>query len=383
MSEETTELPSLESSFFKSLGAIPDSVAVKETKEPAEPAKKDPEAARGIPSELVAKDPVKEPVKSELDSIPEPTTKNESERVNFKQLREKAKAFELEATTHKGKVAELEAKIVAAEAKGASTTALEAKLAEIEKVKASYEEIIAKTNIEQHPAFKEKYVDGREKLIGKAQKLIEESGGDKDAIATALNLRGKARVDALQEVADGLSNFQAGRLGKLIDELSDLDEEADSKRANAKLTYQEQQEQERQTAEQGQQEYTIQARRAFDTATKAVKLEVLTRIQGNDAWNQSADAIESQAKAFFESNDSLDKAAEMAIKGHAMEAYRAHYLTERQHSEKLEVKVAELEKELKGIHGRSAPLQGKRLSGNGLGDSKNPFSQALVNSGAE
>lgn len=335
-----------------------------------------------VPDNLFKKETLAKPVESEIDKITEPTFRTEGERTNFKALRDKAKDYETKTRAGETKIAELEAKIKEVEARGGDTEKLSSRLVEMEKKTAEYEELLAKTNIEEHPAFKKQFVEGRAKIVDRAKKLIEEAGGDVVAITTAFNLRGKARFDALREVASELDGFQQGRLGKCIDELSELDETADSKRASAKQAYQEMQENDRQQSERGRQEFTVTARKAFESATKSVGLEVLTKIDGNDWWNKQADEIQENARKFYEGNNSLDTAAQTALKAHAMPVYRNLYLEERKEVETLNSKVAELQKELKGIHSRSsAPLGGKKLGGESAKTARNPFSEAVRTAG--
>lgn len=334
-----------------------------------------------VPENLFKKEETAKPVESEIDKIVEPTFKTDGERSNFKALRDKAKDYETKTRAGETKIAELEAKIKEVEARGGDTEKLTARLADYERKTAEYEELLAKTNIEEHPAFKKEFVEGRAKIVDRAKRLIEEAGGDVAAITTALNLRGKARFDALREVASDLDGFQQGRLGKCIDELSELDETADAKRAAAAQSYKELQENDRQQSERSRQEFTATARRAFETATKSVGLEVLTKIEGNDWWNKQADEIQENARKFYEGNDSIDTAAQAALKASAMPVYRDLYIGERKENASLSAKVAELEKELKGIHSKSsAPLGGKKVGGEEKSTRK-PFSEAVQRAG--
>ncbi len=304
-----------------------------------------------IPDSLIKKEVVAEPAKSELDSIPEP--KGEAEKKNFTALREKAKAFETKAT-------ELEKKIADFEAKGKDTEGLQAKLSELEKTNAEYLEIVTRSNVENHPDFKKQFVEGRQNLVKRAQSIIEESGGDKDAIATALNLRGKARVDALREAAADLDGFQHGRLGKVIDELSTLDEQADAKIAESRKTWEEMQTHDKETATKQQQDFAHKVQTTFDTTAKklSAELEVLAHVDGNDEWNKQADAILKDARAFVETNKDLPTSMEVAILGKAAPIYREAFLNERAVTEKQAKQIADMEKELKGIYSKTPNLKG-------------------------
>lgn len=309
-----------------------------------------------IPSELIKKETPAEPAKSELDSIPEPT--DEKAKSGFKTLREKAKAFETKAN-------ELEKKIVEFEAKGKDSEGLQAKLADLEKKNAEYLEIVTRSNVENHPDFQKQFVEGRQNLIKRAQTIIEESGGDKNSIATALNLRGKARVDALREAASELDGFQQGRLGKVIDELSDLDEQADTKIAESRKTWETMQASDKDKTAKQHQEFAHSVQTSFETTAKRLRgeLEVLAHVEGNDAWNQQADNIVKEAQSFVETNKDLPTSMEVAIWGKAGPVYREAFLAERKQNEANEKRIAEMTAELKGIYNKTPNLNAGKTTG--------------------
>lgn len=347
--------PGFAEAFKTALVTDPD-LPPPEKKDTAAPPAKTEAAKPVIPPELIKKETSPEPAKSELDSIPEPT--DEKAKSGFKALREKAKGYEAKAN-------ELEKKIAEFEAKGKDSEGLQAKLADLEKKNAEYLEIVTRSNVENHPEFQKQFVEGRQNLIKRAQAIVEESGGDKNAIATALNLRGKPRVDALREAVGELDGFQQGRLGKVIGELSELDEQSDAKIAESRKTWEAFQASDKEKSAKQQQEFAHNVQTSFESTAKRLgsELEVLARIEGNDAWNQQGEKIIKDARAFFETNKDLPTAAEVAIMAKAAPVYRDAFLAERKQNEENTKRIAEMTAELKGIYSKTPNLNGGKNGG--------------------
>lgn len=334
------------------------------------------ENERKVPEQLFKKQDVPEKKvetesKSEIDAIIEPTFKDEKGKAGWTALREKAKSFEQKAT-------ELEAEIAAHEAKGKDAEALQARLDALEKEKAEMSDLVSRARVEIHPEFRKRYIDDRANLVTRAQKIIEESGGDAKLIETALNLQGKARVEALREVAGDLDNFQSGRLGRVIDELTTLDEEKNAKLANSDNYHKELQKQESENLRKQQSEYQQTASKAFDsTATKlGDELEVLRKVEGLDWWNEQREVILKDARNFYEKNDDLSAAAKVSIQSHAAPIYRDLFLKERDAHNVSTKKITELEKELKGIYDKNPSVTGRKSSGDN-GEKKGRFFSVL------
>ena len=323
----------------------------------------------GVPKELFpAKADKTAAPKSAIDEIAEPGKLDVKGRAGWDALKKEAKAHESERVKLQGQIDEWKAK-------GRDPETLEARLAEREAKLAEYDGIVTRARLDDHPDFRREFIDGRAKLIERAQTIIDESGGDKDAVATALNLKGKARVEALRDIAGDLDNFQSGRLGRVIDELTDLDTRGDAKRATAADSYKELQEQERQREVAGRADLVKRKFLEFEDTTRRMRgeLEVLNKADGHDAWNAEAEAIVRDAKEYMDANPHAD--IEKVMHARAMPVYRNLFLAERAESEVKDTKIAEMEAELKAIHGRSPGLASR---GAGVvADNKKPFSSAL------
>lgn len=351
--------------------------------EPKQEPKKEPVAEpkkEATPRELFKKtEPAKasetptEP-KSAVDDIAPPDFKGDKKALaGWEALKKEAKTHEAAAKAAETRAKEHEAKL-------AEYEPLKTQLAERDAKLKEYDEIVARARIEEHPEFRKEFIDGRDKLMTSAKTIVEESGGDPKAIETALNLKGKARVEALEAISENLGKFQSGRLGRVIDELTDLDDRAQAKRDTAKKSYEAMQEQTRQR--EAQETTKRQQGRAaeFDETTRRLRgeLEVLKKVDGHDEWNARADRIVKEAKAFLDEHPDADPEAEILAR--AVPAYRDLFLGADERAEKAEKKVAEMEKELKAIHSKYPSLNGGRTvtSPSGSRDgSKTPFTDAF------
>lgn len=347
------------------------------TKEPAKEPPKETEAKKtGTPKELFKKpEPVKaetppEP-KSALDEIAPPDFKGDTKaKAGWDALKKEAKAHEVAARAAEARAKEHEAKL-------AEYEPLKGQLAERDAKLKEYDEIVARARIEEHPEFRKEFIDGRDKLMTSAKTIVEESGGDPKAIETALNLKGKARVDALEAISENLGKFQSGRLGRVIDELTDLDDRAQAKRDTAKKSYEALQEQEKHRAAEEATKRQQGRAAEFDETTRRLRgeLEVLKKVDGHDEWNVRADRIVKEAKAFLDEHPDADPEAEILAR--AVPAYRDLFLNADERAEKAEKKVAEMEKELKAIHGKSPSLTARGNGQTTESSTNRPFMASL------
>lgn len=319
------------------------------------------------------------PAADEFDKITAPDFKDEKGKKGWEAQKAEGRKWKGEAQTAATKLKELEARI-------AEYEPLKGQLAERDAKLKEYDEIVSRARIEDHPEFRKEFIDGREKVVGRAKSIIEESGGDAKAIERALNLpRGKARVDALAEAMSELDSVQASRLGRAIDDLNDLDERAQVKRDNAKESYAKLKEQEQQREMEAKSQRAQSRGLEFDGTVREMRgtLEVLNKADGHDEWNARADSIVKEAKAFVDEHPGSDIKAE--ILSRALPVYRDLFLQSDAKVTELEKKNAEMEAELRKIHGKSPSLAGRTTSTQSGGDkSSKPFSEkmnAMMNGG--
>src|SRR5690606_10689638 len=111
-----------------------------------------------------------------------------------------------------------------------------------------------------------------------------------------------------------------------IDELTDLDDRAEQKRAKAKESYEQLQEQSRQKEIETRTEQMIRRKAEFEDTAKRLRdsLEVLQKSDGHDDWNSRADRIVREAQAFCDEHPNADIEAEILAR--SIPAYRDLFL---------------------------------------------------------
>jgi len=178
-----------------------------------------PERPADIPETLLGKkdakkepEPEKEP-ESEIAKIKPPDFRNPVKKEQWEALHNKAAELEKGKLASDRKVAEMEKRIAEAETKGKNTEELEKKLADLQKQNDEYQELVRQTNVEMDPQFRKTYIEGRANKVKEIEAIISDAGGEVGDVATALALKGKARVDALRLISDELPGYLQGLLG--------------------------------------------------------------------------------------------------------------------------------------------------------------------------
>lgn len=309
--------------------------------------------------------------KFEIDNIPDAEFKDPKRKADWDGLKSKGREFEKQARENAKKADALETKIKEFEAKGNDTTLLQSKLTELEKQNVEYLALVQKVNIELDPAFREQFVEGRKRLIKNARTIVEESGLNPSDIETALSLKGKSRVDAMKEIAEGMTTFEQARLGQVINELTNLDDAAELKRGNPEEYLAGRAKAQQEQAAHDQDARARSFNLGFDKAETKLsgELEVLRKVDGLDWWNDQGKGITDRARQNFNSSLEPETAASIFIKAETAAVYRDLFLSQREDSGKKDARIAEMEKELNGIYGKTPKLDGHG-SGKGAGGFK-------------
>lgn len=329
-------------------------------KEPAKETRKIPDELFGGKKDKPTEKPPAEE-ESEIAKIERPDFKDPKRREQWDTLHAKASTFEKEARANAAKAAELEAKVKDFETRGKDTDGLQAKLATLEKEHAEALALVRKVNIDLDPAYNKKFVEGRKSIIASARAIVEESGGDPAAVEVALNLKGKPRVDALREVATDMDGFQQGRLGRVIDELTALDNEASTLRSNPE-EFMAQRQKEQQDAQQREAEsFHRNANLAFDQVLDRLRKEspVLQKVEGLEWWNKQGDEIPARARANFNKQLPADEAAAIYLRAEERDVYRDLFLAEREEHASDKKALAERDAELKKLYGTTPRVEGQ------------------------
>jgi hypothetical protein len=171
----------------------------------------------------------KEEVTTEPEPTPiPPTIKTETARKSFADLDEKRIAAEKRAL-------ELEKRAVAAEEKAkAGDPDAKVRIEALEKQLQSADSLVQKALLQEHPQFQARYVVPRQQLLEQAKSAFKDAGGDPSLIESALELKGKARVDKLDELLGEVSSkILSNKLESAVTGIDRIDSEREQVLRNA------------------------------------------------------------------------------------------------------------------------------------------------------
>ena len=341
-----------------------------------EPAKVSKESTKSVPDALFKRPdsdtrPVEEslPEKTALDEIAEPPRLDAKGKAGWEALKKTAR----EEST---KRAELEKQIEEWKSKGRDHETMEKALSDRDQKLLEYETKVARVDLESSESFQREIVEPFNREIQRAKAFADEVDANPEELSEALSLVGKARANALRDMGLDLDPVQSGRLGRIIEKMDELHERAESERSNAKMFLDQRTERERldKLSEHG--EFVKTKFLQFEDTTKQMRsrLEILNQVDGHHDWNTKSRGVVESARAYIQDNPYAD--VEAVIEAKAMPVYRELFLETREREAALESKVAEMEKELKAIHGRSPSLT-QRGPAAAAGNSR-PFSSMIA-----
>ena len=341
-----------------------------------EPAKVSKESTKSVPDALFKRPdsdtrPVEEslPEKTALDEIAEPPRLDSKGKAGWEALKKTAR----EEST---KRAELEKQIEEWKSKSRDHETMEKALSDRDQKLLEYETKVARVDLESSESFQREIVEPFNREIQRAKAFADEVDVNPEELSEALSLVGKARANALRDMGLDLDPVQSGRLGRIIEKMDELHERAESERSNAKMFLDQRAERERldKLSEHG--EFVKTKFLQFEDTTKQMRsrLEILNQVDGHHDWNTKSRGVLESARAYIQDNPYAD--VEAVIEAKAMPVYRELFLETREREAALESKVAEMEKELKAIHGRSPSLT-QRGPAAATGNSR-PFSSMIA-----
>lgn len=212
----------------------PDKVETKvEKKKPAlkEKSEKKEETKEFLPESVFTELP--EEKKEEAPKEPEPTPipdniKSESNRKQWVDL----DAKRIEAV--KEAKLEREARIAAEEKAKAGDPDAKVRIESLENQLKSADSLVQKAMLQEHPQFQARYVVPRQQLLEQAKSAFKDAGGDPSLIESALELKGKARVDKLDELLGEVnSKILSNKLESAVTGIDRIDSERDQVLKNA------------------------------------------------------------------------------------------------------------------------------------------------------
>ena len=226
-------------------------------------------------------------------------------------------------------------------------------------------------DLQATPAFQEKYIKPRQQKFDDAYSLVRDAGGNPEALARAMSLAGKPRIEALEEIAESIpQQIMRNRFERLIEAI-----DADSKVINEKLANA------KQAAEEEAKNAIIRRHENNEQITKELKsllgaarsdllehtkLETLVKVGKPEFewWDKQVDEIDQVAEEIL-LKGTPQKAAYAAYLAASAGAFRSMYQAER--SARLAV-----EQENRELKGAEPNLTRERLAPKIEGDGVEP-----------
>lgn len=229
----------------------------------------------------------------ELDTMIE-GAKSVKHKGDLTKFRDKLEGLEKEVTTLKAKPAPVTAD------DGTSKVVIE----RLEKELADRDERIGRLDLTQRPQFQRDFLVPRQKAFDAARAIVKEAGTDPVALERAMTLTGKARTDALEELAESIpGTMMRSRFDRYIEEVDKKTADINEAIKNHREKNADYQRQETIDKEQNIQKVTGELKTLLAAAHRELaeetKLEVLQKVSDDKNfgwWNKQADEIKEIAE---------------------------------------------------------------------------------------
>ena len=294
-----------------------------------------------------------EPEKDELEEFKDPKT------ANFTKLRE--------ITGEKiAKVKELETKLAELESKVATPVVSPELKAENDALKAKIDEMSAyvkAADISLDPAFKAKYIDGRESIIAKAVARVTDGGGEGQELRDALSLTGKKRNEAVKEILSSLDDTDRSRVVRLLDQVEELDEQKSEALKDTGRTWEEiQKTRQSQTAAEREKSAKLRSQEIAQVAESLPSEFVLLRkalpsAKDADVWNAEVEQARKDAEFLASPDAPVADVATVILKGLRADKLQSLFLAERKARLAAEDELKKFNGSAPGPQGRSQQTQ--------------------------
>jgi hypothetical protein len=198
----------------------------------------------------------------------------------------------------------------------------EAELGELRKRLMDAQGIVERVAIERSPLFKSKVIDQEELIKARLGKVVDGTGitpVEADAI-----LRGN--LNTRENILENrqMSAFRRQQIADLLSRWDQVAEERDRMTTRGRETLTEYLKEQQAAQESARAKFLRESAQVFEDqlALAVPKLEVYNRIEGNDAWNKSADALKTVARRLYDGNVPREMVAQAAILAPAAVAYQ-------------------------------------------------------------
>jgi hypothetical protein len=202
------------------------------------------------------------------------------------------------------------------------TPQIEAELGDLRKRLGDAQGIVERVAIERSPLFKSKVIDQEELLKARLGKVLDGTGIT--PVEAEAVLRGNLNVRENILENRQMSAFRRQQVADLLSRWDQVAEERERMTTRGRETLTEYLKEQQAAQESARAKFLRESAQVFeDQLSLAIpKLEVYNRIEGNDAWNKSADALKTVARRLYDGNVPREMVAQAAILAPAAVAYQ-------------------------------------------------------------
>jgi hypothetical protein len=202
------------------------------------------------------------------------------------------------------------------------TPQIEAELGDLRKRLADAQSIVERVAIERSPLFKSKVIDQEELLKTRLAKILDGTGITPAEGEAILNGNLSTRENILENRQ--MSTFRRQQVADLLSRWDQVTEERERMTSRGRETLVEYLKEQQAAQESARAKFLRESVQVFEDqlALAIPKLEVYNRIEGNDAWNKSADALKTVARRLYDGNVPREMVAQAAILAPAAVAYQ-------------------------------------------------------------
>jgi hypothetical protein len=200
--------------------------------------------------------------------------------------------------------------------------------------------VLQRMGVEQHTEFQQQVIAPMTQAWQTAAGIVQEAGGDPEALARAVQLQGKEHFEALDEVFDELPESAKMEAHQAIAAYKRLDKVRQKALADAPKTYEALHKRDLEREYQNVNKQRAEMGNIFDDAVRTLreeaKVEVLQRSNDPDAkwWNDQADAVEGIARQLYMENTDMRKMAMAVLMAPMADVYRKLWMQERANNAK-------------------------------------------------
>jgi hypothetical protein len=218
----------------------------------------------------------------------------------------------------------------------------EAEIGELRKRLNDAQGIVERVAVERSPLFKSKVIDQEELLKVRLGKILDGTGITAPEAEAILRGNLNTRENILENRQ--MSAFRRQQIADLLSRWDQVEEERERMTTRGRETLTEYLKEQQAAQESARAKFLRESAQVFEDqlALAIPKLEVYNRIEGNDAWNKSADALKTVARRLYDGNVPREMVAQAAILAPAAVAYQQLLRSAYGQIEELKGQVAKL-----------------------------------------